>query len=222
MQPDAVAHIRRLVPQLLQAPGRLLDRRPLLRVFDQAHPQDVYELGRILAAEGGQVEVDAAHFEAGLGLVVIELGLVQSQQLQHYHGDCEQVSFVDVNAGLILQLSDVGQLLGGQDEVVNERLIREGLIVGDVLVLALHVEQEHLDVALGAEEDAVGAVLAERDAVGLEVGGEVEEAPHDVGEFGFVETAVAHFFLFDGLLDGEIVVVTVSVDLRVLYAHVVF
>lgn len=91
-----------------------------------------------------------------------------------------------------------------------------------MLVLALHVEQEHLDVALGAEEDAVGAVLAERDAVGLEVGGEVEEAPHDVGEFGFVETAVAHFFLFDGLLDGEIVVVTVSVDLRVLYAHVVF
>lgn len=75
---------------------------------------------------------------------------------------------------------------------------------------------------MGTEENTIGAVLAQGDAISFEVCCEIEETKHDVGEFLFSKAAIAYFLLVDGLLEGEVVVVAVSVDLGILDAHVIF
>jgi hypothetical protein len=61
------------------------------------------------------------------------------------------------------------KLLWREDEVIDQMPFSEGFVVAAVPVLVVDFKEEQFDVALRTQKNRSGAVLADRDAVILEV-----------------------------------------------------
>ena len=159
VQSDAIADILRFLAYQLNPIQSTLKCASLVRTFHQAGSHNVDELWRVFRGQGGQVKADSAHFETALVLVVVELGLIESQQLEYDHADGEYLRLEDVPLRLVLQFVQVGQLLRRQDHLVDERLFHECLVVCGVLVLFVHLNSIHFHIAFRTEENVVGPVV---------------------------------------------------------------
>ena len=83
-------------------------------------------------------------------------------------------------------------------------------------IIWINVEEVQFDVAFGAEEDLLASVGALADIVPFEFIGKTYQGSCDVEEIALGEMVFCYFFLLDGLLKGEVVVVDVAVE------HLVF
>jgi hypothetical protein len=91
-----------------------------------------------------------------------------------------------------------------------------------VPIVLIDLKQEQLDEPLRTEEDVAGPELPNRYAIFLQVLHHIQQTAHDVEELALTKTTSLQFFLLNGSLEGEVVVVAVGVDLLVLYADLGF
>lgn len=169
-------------------------------------------------AHAAQVERDSFDLELSASFVVVELGLVESDQLQNDHAYRKHFRLELVVFWFVVHLVQCLQLFGAQHILVNAGEVAQGPIVTRVPVLLVNLKQVQFDVALGTEVDGRSAVVPVDDAVLHEMTGPLEQAPHDVDQFALGETAVHDLFPLHCPLKCEVVVVAESVQPLVLDA----
>lgn len=89
-------------------------------------------------------------------------------------------------------------------------------------VFFFDLKQEKLYVTFGAEEDRLGPVLAQRNAILLQVQGCIQQTTHDVDQLGFLKVAILQLFLLNGSFQGEVIVVAVGVNFFMFDADLIF
>ena len=89
-------------------------------------------------------------------------------------------------------------------------------------VFFFDLKQEKLYVTFGAEEDRLGPVLSQRNAILLQVQGSIQQTTHDVDQLGFLKVAILQLFLLNGSFQGEVIVVAVGVNFFMFDADLIF
>lgn len=83
----------------------------------------------VILAHAGNIKRNAINLELSLSLIIVELGLIESDEFKDDHGDGEDICLIDIILDIIFQLVNVVELLGGKDVVFNLRTLSRYLEV---------------------------------------------------------------------------------------------
>ena len=174
---------------------------------------DVKEILGVSA--GGKTVEDKLYFipsEFQFLIVVVEFGVVEGDQLNDDQSDSEEIGFVLIEMGFNFQILDIFELLGGEEIFRQFLFLAQDGVVATVAVVGVHIEEVQFDMSFGAKEYLLTPVCAFADIIPFEFVCETYQGFSDIEEITLGEMVFGYFLLFNGLLEGEIVVVDVAVE----------
>lgn len=107
------------------------------RVLLQASKDNIDQFRRIYVLDLLEVVLDLVIVHLEPLVVVVELGIVQEDQLQHHHPDREHVSSVHIELDLVMPSSHTVQLLRCQQELIKLPQTAKSLKIAIMPVLCI-------------------------------------------------------------------------------------
>ena len=164
---------------------------------------------------GGKAVEDKLYFipsELQFLIIVVEFGVVEGDQLNNDQPDGEEIGFVLIEMGLYFQILDIFELLGGEEVFRQFLFLAQDGVVATMAVVGVDIEEVQFDMTFRAKEYLLTPVCAFADIIPFEFVCETYQGFSDIEEITLGEMVFGYFLLFNGLLEGEIVVVDVAVE----------
>ena len=169
LQFDAVCHVFAVSAQMLQLLKCSLKRTAVgwVRLQTDFHQLDeaAAEVGTVV----GERECNSFSFEGGVIIGVIILAFFERDEFEYDHGDGKDIGFVDIVLDVFVHVLDLVELLRCQNELLDECFVLDCSSETTMPVLGLEIVEVEFEVALGAEEYGLAAILADRYVIVLEV-----------------------------------------------------